>query len=73
MPSTKSRLLVVTSVAVFLFGCSAFVASPKPKTRAERMMAVPIEGAPVRGTTRIYWDDFQVPFVAASMLRSSGW
>ena len=71
MPSTKSRLLVVTSVAVFLFGCSAFVASPKPKTRAERMMAVPIEGAPVRGTTRIYWDDFQVPFVEAEYDRDA--
>ncbi len=48
-----------------LAGCSLIKPLPKTTTLEERLAAIPTQQSPIHGWVRIYWNDYQVPFIEA--------
>ena len=61
----SGRWLVSLLCGTALAGCSLIKPLPKPMTLEERLAAVPTQQVPIHGWVRIYWNDYQIPFIEA--------
>ena len=52
-------------VSAVLTGCALLTPLPDETSLAERLAAIPIANAPVKGRVTIHWDDHQIPFIEA--------
>lgn len=57
--------LCTAAVGLGLAGCALLTPLPRQTTMADRLAAIPIDGAPLRGRVTILWNDHQVPFIEA--------
>lgn len=46
-------------------GCAVLTPLPRQSSVAQRLAAIPLDGAPVKGRLTIHWNEHQVPFVEA--------
>ena len=65
----KGRRLLKGMVSVLagagIAGCAVLTPLPRPSTVAERLAAIPLDGAPLKGRLTIHWNEHLVPFVEA--------
>ena len=59
------RWLVSLLCGTALAGCSLIKPLPKTTTLEQRLAAIPTQQLPLQGWVRIYWNDYQVPFIEA--------
>ena len=61
----SGRWLVSLLCGTALAGCSLIKPLPKTTTLEQRLAAIPPQQLPLQGWVRIYWNDYQVPFIEA--------
>ena len=54
-------------VLSMLSGCAFLKPLPKGQSLKTRLHAFPTEGIPLKGKAEIYWNDYQIPFIHASL------
>lgn len=60
-----TNLLAGTAMATVLAGCAVLTPLPEPVSMDQRLDTIPVAGVPLDAPVRIYWNEFQVPFVEA--------
>jgi penicillin amidase len=60
-----AKLLPSSLALLLLTGCALFVPLPPPTTVEQRLAAFPVTGLPLQRPVTIYWDEHQIPFIAA--------
>lgn len=58
-------VLIVAVAGALTVGCAVLKPLPEPATVAERVEALPLEGAPVDAPVTIHWDEHMIPFIEA--------
>lgn len=58
-------LALVFALSAYVMAISYRTLFPKPLSTQARLAQFPAESLPVDGTVRIYWNDYQVPFIEA--------